>query len=297
MQTTPPLFENDPPIAVSNPPLKWHGGKHYLAKRIIAMMPPHVTYVEPYAGGLSVLLAKEPEDSNEVINDRNLDLVKFWRALADQEKFSQFQRLVECIPFSEWHWEHVEQIRSGEYASGYHEEVCHAVAFYVFCRLSMAGRMKSFSPLTKSRLRRRMNEQASAWLNAVEGLREVHTRLRRVAILYDDATKVIRKMDSDVTVFYADPPYLHETRASKEAYDIEMSEEQHIELLETLANIQGKFLLSGYPSALYDSYAKRLGWQVTEFELPNHAAGGDAKRRMIECIWTNYPVAQPQVGT
>ena len=30
-------------------PLKWHGGKHYLAKKIIELMPPHLHYVEPYA--------------------------------------------------------------------------------------------------------------------------------------------------------------------------------------------------------------------------------------------------------
>ncbi len=42
------------------PPLKWWGGKHYLAKRIIDLMPPHVHYVEAYAGGLAVLLEKDP---------------------------------------------------------------------------------------------------------------------------------------------------------------------------------------------------------------------------------------------
>jgi site-specific DNA-adenine methylase len=42
------------------PPLKWHGGKHYLATKIMALMPPHLHYVEPYAGWLAVLLAKNP---------------------------------------------------------------------------------------------------------------------------------------------------------------------------------------------------------------------------------------------
>ena len=50
-------------------PLKWHGGKSYLAGRIVAMMPAHTHYVEPYAGGLSVLLAKEPEGVSEVVTD------------------------------------------------------------------------------------------------------------------------------------------------------------------------------------------------------------------------------------
>lgn len=42
-------------------PLKWHGGK--LARRIVALMPPHLHYVEPFAGGLRVLLVRDPDDS------------------------------------------------------------------------------------------------------------------------------------------------------------------------------------------------------------------------------------------
>ena len=38
-------------------PLKTHGGKRYLAERLVALMPPHTHYVEPFAGGLSVLFA------------------------------------------------------------------------------------------------------------------------------------------------------------------------------------------------------------------------------------------------
>src|SRR5207248_1650852 len=35
-------------------PLKWHGGKHYLARRIVALMPRHLHYCEPFFGGGSV---------------------------------------------------------------------------------------------------------------------------------------------------------------------------------------------------------------------------------------------------
>jgi hypothetical protein len=31
-----------------------------------------------------------------------------------------------------------------------------------------------------------------------------------------------------------------------------------------------------------------------DFDLPNNAAGGKAKRRMIECVWMNFePKANP----
>ena len=69
-----------------------------------------------------------------------------------------------------------------------------------------------------------MNEQASAWLNAVDGLASVHARLKRVVILCRDALEVIRRQDGPKTLFYLDPPHLHSTRASTGNYAHEMDE-------------------------------------------------------------------------
>ena len=50
-------------------PIKWHGGKHYLAAKIINLMPEHIHFVEPFFGGGSVLLEKDPTGVSEVVND------------------------------------------------------------------------------------------------------------------------------------------------------------------------------------------------------------------------------------
>jgi DNA adenine methylase len=83
------------------PPLKWPGGKHYLARRIVALMPPHTHYAEPYAGGLAALLPKDPEGVSEVVTDLHRDLTTFWRVLQRPEAFERFRRTVEAVPFSE----------------------------------------------------------------------------------------------------------------------------------------------------------------------------------------------------
>lgn len=271
-------------------PLKWHGGKHYLASRIVAMMPPHVHYVEPYAGGLSVLLARDPEGVSEVANDIDGELSNFWRVLADRAWFNDFARAVQAIPFSEWHWQSAARMDP----DGCTSAVTRAVAFFVLVRQSLAGRRKLFAPLTRSRTRRGMSEQASAWLTAVEGLPEVHARLKRVVVLNRPALDVIRQQDGPGTLFYLDPPYLHETRATTSDYRHEMDETDHHELLCMLANRQGKFLLSGYRSKLYDDAAALHGWHRTDFDLPNNAAGGAEKRRMVESVWSNFqPAGRP----
>ncbi len=246
-------------------------------------MPPHLHYVEPYFGGGSVLFAKDPEGVSEVVNDINRELTNFWYMLQDRWACQQFQRIVELTPFSE-----VEYKKACEYENTHGDMVEAAVKFFVRCRQSLAGRMDTFATLSRTRTRRGMNEQASAWLTAIEGLPAVHTRLKRVVILNRGALEVIRQQDGKDTLFYLDPPYLPETRESKDVYDHEMSVDQHAELLETISSIQGKFMLSGYKSRLYSEYASLFNWKLHEFDLPNNAAGGETKQRMTECLWTNY---------
>lgn len=282
-------------------PLKWHGGKSYLAKKIIELMPPRCAnpnkpdlndngwlhYVEPFAGGLSVLLENDPTGISEVVNDLNSKLTNFWRVLGNESRFDAFCRAVQTVPFSEQEYRDAESAVLTDNEGG-RQEINESVAFFIRCRQSMSGRMKDFAPLTRNRTRRGMNEQASAWLNCAEGLPAVHERLKRVVILNRDVLDVIRQQDGPRTLFYLDPPYLHETRATTGEYEHEMTTEQHHDLCVALSRIKGRFLLSGYKSDLYESMSKAHGWNVHEFELPNNAAGGKTKRRMTECVWTNY---------
>ena len=64
------------------PPLKWYGGKHYLASWIISHFPEHRIYLEPFGGGASVLLNKPPVEV-ETYNDIDLRLTRFFRVLRD----------------------------------------------------------------------------------------------------------------------------------------------------------------------------------------------------------------------
>jgi DNA adenine methylase len=276
------------PASVSGlvPPLKWHGGKHYLAGRIVALMPPHTHYVEPYAGGLAVLLAKTADGISEVVNDLDGRLTNFWKVLQDETMFSEFHRIVEAIPFSESEWHESREVLAERQPSNKGEMVRQAAAFFVVCRQSLAGRMKGFASLSRNRTRRRMNEQASAWITAVDGLPAVHARLRKVVVLCRMAVEVVRSQDGPGTLFYLDPPYLGETRSVPDVYGCEMSSASHCELLELIRTVRGKVMLSGYPSELYDS--SLADWNRHIFDLPNNAAAGKAKERETEVLWCNF---------
>lgn len=265
-------------------PLKWHGGKGAfngkLAKWIISLMPPHTHYVEPYFGGGAVLLNKDPEGVSEVINDCNGELMNFWNVLATTP--DRMLRALWGTPFSEVAFDNAVKDLADN------DAVRRATAFFIRCRQSRQGLQKDFATLSRNRTRGGMNEQVSAWLSAVEGLPDVHARLKRVVVLCREARDVIIQQDGQQTCYYLDPPYLHETRVTTKGYKHEMSPEDHVLLLQTLKQIKGKFLLSGYYSELYHNYAVGNGWKRHEFEIVNNASSAGVKEIKTECVWTNF---------
>src|SRR5215470_12848211 len=92
------------------------------------------------------------------------------------------------------------------------DEIEQARRDFVRWRQSLGGRGDSFS-FTLHRVRRGMADVVSGYLSAIdEELPVIVERLRRVEIVCRPATDVIRTWDSPETLFYCDPPYVHETR-------------------------------------------------------------------------------------
>ncbi len=294
-------------MKVLTQPLKWHGGKYYLRNWIVGLMPPHLHYVEPFFGGGGILLARDPDrdwmlspenpklpaalkGSSEVANDIHGELTNFWKVLQSAEDFEAFRQKVALTPFSQVEFEAafdaseaaVEKVDTSEH------RVARAHRFFILARQSRQGLMRDFATLSRNRTRGRINEQVNAWLSVVDGLPDVHERLRKVLILNQDACDVIRKQDGPNTLFYCDPPYVHETRSTTADYHHEMTEDQHRRLLDVLAGIEGRFMLSGYPSELYSQWEQKHGWKRHEYLIDNKAASGSVKEVKTECLWCNF---------
>jgi DNA adenine methylase len=285
----PPAAPPLPPPAVPllTPPLKCHGGKgaHHsrLARWIVDLMraAPHTHYVEPFAGGLAVLLAKDPKGVSEMANDLDGRIMNFWEVLRDEQLFPRFLRQAQAIPLSRRGWK-----KAAAHAYG-SDPVADAVAFFVLCRQSLAGRRKSFTSPTRKRVRRGRNGNVSEWQGAVKGLPAVYARLQRVFFENLPALDLVRREDRPETLFYLDPPYFHPTRTDRKVYGaFEMTETDHRELLDLLPSLKGKVILSGYPSELYDAALK--DWNRHAFKVPNNAAGGKKKEIKTEVVWCNF---------
>ena len=280
-----------------SPPLKWHGGKHYLADWIISHIPRHVHYVEPYAGGLAVLLRREPlapllvwnperaqEGVSEVVSDTNGELMNFWNVLRSPTEVEMLHRFLQATPFSEEIFHNLIAMTPGRDTA-----IDRAWRFFILCRQSRQGLMKDFATLTRNRTRKGMSEQVSSWLTAIDGLEDVHARFQRVLVLNRPALDVIRTQDGLKTLFYLDPPYMPDTRSSGGEYgEYEMSPEQHEDLLKALCGIKGKFLLSGYRSRLYDAYASGQHWHRVEKKIDCKASSQKIKPVKTECLWMNF---------
>lgn len=268
-------------------PLKWHGGKYYLRRWLRQRTWKHLHLAESYFGGGEFLFAHDGHGVSECANDINGALTNFWRCLQTEDRLHELKRYLESIPFSSVEWLASKRIYPNVPGT---LDVPAAGNFFVLNRQSRQGLMKDFATLSRERTRRGMNEQVSAWLSAIDGLPEAHARLKRVVIECMHAPDFIRKNDGPTTFHYCDPPYLPETRVAKDAYEFEMTEDEHIELLDTLSRVEGKFMLSGYYSPLYDAYAREFGWRVDSKALANAASGKAVKDKKIEMIWTNYDI-------
>lgn len=290
------------PKAVPSP-LKYPGGKHYFAPQVISRLPPrnhYDTFVDAMAGSAAYLLAHDPAGKAEVVNDLDQSLTTFWRVLQSEDLFGRLSRLLQNTPFS------ADEFAAGKDFVGVmegfrragcreaptaDEQVLLAAAYFVRCRQSMMGVGRSFAPLTTARLRRGVNEQASAWMAAVDGLEAVHRRLRPVVILNEDVLGLLGRLDRPRVCFVLDPPYVPESRVSKKLYPHEFTAEQHRALLDILLSLKHAYVcLNGYDSDAYRDALEPKGWRRHEVAVPSSMSvtGGGAKPRRLEVVWTNY---------
>lgn len=261
------------------PPFEYYGGKAHLAPKIAALLPPHDHYVEPFAGGLSVLLAKEPSHA-ETVNDLDGDLVTFWRVLRDQSE--ELERVCALTPHSV-----DEFVAANERTSVTDLEKARRV-FVVLTQ----GREHSLKPRGASGWRRRIKLTTGATMperlnHQAERISAVAERMAGVSLENDDAINIIRRYGREPSAcIYADPPYLGETRGTAGGYGIDQKEEEfHREFAAACKEAKSSVVISGYDSALYAELF--ADWERVDMStMPTQSLD-----RKMEVLWSNRPFA------
>ncbi|MCC7193913.1 MAG: DNA adenine methylase [Phycisphaeraceae bacterium] len=267
-------------------PFGWYGGKYSHLDWLLPLLPKCHHYCEPYAGSGAVLLNRRPSPV-ETYNDLDGEVVNFFRVLRDEGE--KLVRAIGLTPFSR------EEFAKACKLDPKVEPFERARRFYVRARQVRIGLAQTATvgrwANCKNTSRAGMSGVISRWLGGVEDLRIIAERLLRVQIENRPATQVINLYDSPSTLFYCDPPYIHDTRGDSKAYGYEMTDAQHAELAAVLNNAQGMVAISNYPCDLMDKLYPAPKWNKTVAEeRTNHATKG----KRIEALWTNY---DPKLAT
>lgn len=250
--------------------LNYPGAKWGMAKEIVALMPPHRSYLEPFFGSGAVLFSKPPS-AIETINDIDGDVVNFFRVMREQPE--ELARLIDLTPYARDVFDDAHEDRGVEpldraYRFAIRSKMGHGFKTYqkTGFKMDVAGRERAYA--------------AAYWATMPEVLRDLAVRLKQVQIEDRPALDLIQRYNFDNVLIYADPPYLMSTRRGKQ-YRHEMDEQDHVELLAALLQHKGPVILSGYGSELYDRTLK--GWS----RIARRSYNQNADPR-TEVLWCNF---------
>jgi DNA adenine methylase len=264
----------------TRPILRYFGecGKWRLAPRIIALMPPHRTYVEPFGGAASVLLRK-PRVEREVYADGDNDAYDYVRCVRDLG--DDLADIIEGIPYTRETYEAAFAptrvfITDPETDPEEHLlERCWRLTAKSFMSHGSDGFMGRRAGFSDHVLKR------NAWKTLPDAIRAAGERLKDVDVRSTMAHYTIVDLDAPDTLFYCDPPYPISTRTGNHGYRTEMTDADHEVLSAQLHSIKGKAMVSGYDCPLY----ARLYADWRKVEL---TARKDNAKRAVECVWMNY---------
>lgn len=270
------------------PLLRWHGGKWLLAPWIISHFPAHRVYVEPFGGAWSVGFQK-PRSYAEIWNDLDDELWNLFRVLKDTALSARLVEAISLTPFAR-----------AEFNEAYRPSRNRVErARRLLVRSFMGHGSDGASGLYRTSFRAASNRSGTTpahdWQNYPPALVQVIERLRGVVIEHRPALQVMQRHDAPDALHFVDPPYLAETRSRANrrpdnggVYRHELTDAQHVELLEQLLELEGMVVLCGYPSEIYDELLP--GWRRID-----RKAFADGALERTECLWLN-PAITDRMG-
>jgi DNA adenine methylase len=277
--------------ALTRPLLRWHGGKWRLGPWIIAHLPPHRVYVEPFGGAASVLLRK-PRSYAEIYNDLDGDVVNLFCVLRS-ERASELIRALELTPFARAEFEDAYKLSEDPV------ERARRLIVRSFMGFGSDGNNRvSVRTGFRANSNRSGTTPARDWVGYPTSLRAIVERLSGVIIERRPALEVMRQHDQPDALHYLDPPYMPSTRSGKRKdgqayhrYVHEMTSEDHWALLSSLREIRGAVAISGYATRLYDDTLGVAGWRRVTI-----AALADGALKRAEVLWLNPRAAEQIAG-
>lgn len=270
----------------AQPPTNYFGGKYgTIGEFIASILPEHKFYIEPYGGMAGVLFHKKPS-LVEVYNDLDKRIVTLLRVIRDEKKFKYLIKLLKNTPFARE--EYIEACRSIKSSDNLSDV---EIAFCTYIALSMAIQPSlRWNGFRQGGLKYETSV-ARGFKKKIELLESTKERLRGVIIENIPAIKLMLKYNSSDVLLYLDPPYVHNTRFSKNDYGVEMDDLDHLEMLCVVKNLKCKVLISGYPNELYNT--ELSGWDKFEIGTTSAISASNSSEnssKRVEVLWANFKI-------
>ncbi len=189
-------------------------------------IPKHTAYVEPFAGGLAVLLAKA-RSPVEVVNDKNGDLVCFYRCV----RFHAEPLLIELefvLNSREEFYDFIDQPGL--------TDIQRAARWFFRNKTCFGGSDSTSFGISAVSGGAGMGSRRSR----MEAIRQLSVRLDRVCIEHLDWTEVLSRYDRAGTFFFLDPPYTGCDAGAYKAWTIA----DVLQLRERLRGLKGRWLIT-----------------------------------------------------
>ena len=265
---------------ITAPAIRYHGGKFRLAPWSLEFFPPHRIYVEPFGGAAGVLIQK-PRAYSEVYNDLDEDLVNFFRVMQNASNRERLVDLLVMTPYSRREFE-LAWLKTDDPIERARRLVIRAQMGF-----GSAGATKGTTGF-RIDTKREYETAQHVWAQYPSNLATLGLRLTGVMIENRPAIEVILAHDTPDTLFYIDPPYMHDTRVrinmkNSRGYRHEMTDDDHMALIDVLQTVQGMVILSGYPHPLYEDSLD--GWD--RYDKTARISSGRGTSTRTECIWMN----------
>lgn len=268
-----------PAAGVSNAVIKYPGAKWGVAPWVISHFPEHRSYLEPFFGSGAVLFTKS-RSAIETVNDIDGDVVNLFDWIRKDPA-----RLAHAIRFTPYARDEYDRAWAAQYTET--DNFRRAVNFYIRMMMGHGFRTTGEKVGWKNDVQgREAAYAAKCWAKTQEVIIQAAERLRGVQIENRPAVELIRRFNYQNVLIYADPPYMLGTRQNRKQYRHEMTDDDHMELLEAIKAHRGPAIISGYDSDLYNRELK--GWYKDGRTSFTQTA---SKRR--EILWMNFePAAQ-----
>jgi DNA adenine methylase len=262
-------------------PLTYYGGKQSLVPILLPLIPGHETYVEPFVGGGALFWTKEPSNV-EIINDNNRELINFYDIV--QNDFIDLEKMIRISLHSRSLYNDATVIYNNPHLFS---RIKRAWAVWILASQSFSSKFNGGWGYEKTK-----KGITTTIYKKRDGFTDDYAiRLQSVQIECTDALRVIRSRDYVGAFHYCDPPYFNSHCGHYNGYN----ENDFGALLETLETVQGKFLLSSYPSDLLTCYTKKNSWYTKHLEkkVSVPAGLGVTGKRKIEVLTGNYNLNDP----